>query len=281
MDVIRRGRTLYFFVVIALLPWALVLGAEQANPAAALVEAVQRGQMKVVDLTHPLDDQSPYWPEGRAGSPFHARIAGTFEHDGYFALLVEFPEHFATHMDAPLHFDPQGESLDRIPVENFLSAAIVVDVRAATRSNQDYRVTAADLENWVRVYGPMPRSCTVLVRTGWASRWPSQRDYMNQDAQGVLHFPGLSVEAARYLLDHAHPVAIGIDTASIDYGPSKGFEAHHLTMRAGLYHLENLANLELLPETSACIIALPMKLRGGSGSPTRVVALVPAARASH
>jgi kynurenine formamidase len=97
---------------------------------------------------------------------------------------------------------------------------------------------------------------------------------VSQDAQGVMHFPGLSIEAARYLLDHAHPVSIGIDTPSVDYGQSDDFKVHQLTMAAGLYHLEDLANLDLLPATGACIIALPMKLRGGSGSPTRVLALV-------
>jgi len=101
---------------------------------------------------------------------------------------------------------------------------------------------------------------------------------MNQDAQGVLHFPGLSVDFARYLLDSAHPVAIGIDTASIDYGPSKNFEVHHLTMSAGLYHLENLIHLGALPAQGAYVIALPMKLAGGSGSPARVLALVPKSR---
>ncbi len=97
---------------------------------------------------------------------------------------------------------------------------------------------------------------------------------MNQDAEGVLHFPGLSLQAAQYLVERAHPLAIGIDTASIDYGLAKNFEVHHFTMAAGLYHLENVANLDQLPATGAYVIALPMKLRGGSGSPTRVLAVL-------
>jgi kynurenine formamidase len=164
--------------------------------------------------------------------------------------------------------------LDQIAVEKFVVPAVVVDVTAAAASSPDYRVTVADLEQWVSAHGPMPSGCAVLIHTGWASRWPSQERYVNQDAQGVMHFPGLSIEAARYLLDHAHPVSIGIDTPSVDYGPSEDFKVHHFTMAAGLYHLEDLANLDLLPATGACIIALPMKLRGGSGSPTRVLALV-------
>lgn len=181
----------------------------------------------------------------------------------------------------PLHFDPKGKSLDEIPVQNLLLGAAVVDVRAAVSSNPDYRLTAQDLEKWEKAHGPFPRGGAVLVLTGWGSRWPSQARYMNQDAKGVMHFPGFSLEAAHYLLDHAHPQAIGIDTASIDYGPSQNFEVHHLTMHAGLYHLENVAHLEQLPATGAVLIALPMKLRGGSGSPTRVIALVPAESPQH
>ena len=241
---------------------------------AELVQAIHQGQLRIVDLTHNLDGNSPFWPEGTAAPPFHAKEIATIERDGYFARTLEIPEHFGTHMDAPLHFDPNGASLDQIAVENFIVPAAVVDVRAAAVSSPDYRVTAADLEQWVTAHGPMPKGCAVLIRTGWASRWPSQERYVNQDAQGVMHFPGLSIEAARYLLDHAHPVAVGIDTPSVDYGASKDFEVHHFTMSAGLYHLEDLANLDLLPATGACILALPMKLRGGSGSPTRVLAIV-------
>jgi kynurenine formamidase len=277
------GGSVFLVACMGILLWKAGSNAQQAELGADLFQAIHQGKIKVVDLTHPLDDQSPYWPEGTTASPFHARVVATIEHDGYYARGLELPEHFGTHIDAPVHFDPKGASVDQIPVEKFLSVAIVVDVRAGANAkfNPDYRVTASDLENWVKVHGAMPRGCLVMIRTGWASRWPSQREYMNQDAQGVLHFPGLSLEAARYLLDHAHPVAIGIDTASIDYGPSKDFEVHHLTLGAGLYHLENLANLDLLPPTGARVIALPLKLRGGSGSPARVLALISGHRSAQ
>ena len=248
--------------------------AQQPDSLAKVFSAIQSGQIKVVDLTHLLDDQSPYWPEGNAPSPFHAQTAATYDHDGYFARNLEMPEHFGTHMDAPAHFDPKELTIDQISPTLFLRAAIVVDVSEGVKANPDYRVAAEDFKAWEKAHGRIPPGCVVFIRTGWASRWPSQDNYMNKDDKGVLHFPGLSVEAARYLLDHAHPVAIGIDTGSIDYGPSKNFEVHHLTMSAGLYHLENVANLDQLPARGAYVIALPMKLRGGSGSPTRVLALV-------
>ena len=255
----------------------LVARAQEANRLAKVFGDIQSGQIEVVDLTHPLDDQSPYWPEGSEPSPFHAKVVATFEKGGYFARDLEFPEHFGTHMDAPAHFDPKGKTLDQIPVTQFLKPAVVIDVSESAKSNVDYRVTVQDLKNWEKRNGTFPPESAVFVRTGWAHRWPSQKEYLHADAQDMLHFPGLSVEAAHYLLDHAHPAAIGIDTASIDYGPSKGFEVHRLTMPAGLYHLENLANLERLPARGAYVVALPMMLRGGSGSPTRVIALVPKA----
>ncbi|MBZ5515161.1 MAG: cyclase family protein [Acidobacteriia bacterium] len=249
--------------------------AEQSNIPAELLQAIQRGEARVVDLTHTLGPQAPFWREGNAPSPFHAKDTATYRRDSYFGREIQIPEHSATHMDAPRHFDPAGKSIDQLAVENFLTMAVVVDVSAAVRSNPDYRVTVADLENWEKAHGPMPRGCLVLLNTGWASRWPSEKQFMNQDAEGVRHFPGYSLGAAHYLLEHVHPVGLGIDTSSIDYGPSKDFEVHRLTMFAGLYHLENVVHLEELPPTGAAVIALPLKLEGGSGSPARVLALVP------
>jgi kynurenine formamidase len=271
----RKNRLALLWVgSLALSFSAVAARGQNADSLAKVFAGIQSGQIEVIELTHPLDDQSPYWPEGSGPSPFHAQVVSTFEKGGYFARNLEFPEHFGTHMDAPAHFDPQGKTLDQIPATQFLRAAIVIDVSASTTSNADYRVTAQDLKNWEKRNGRIPSGSIVFFRTGWAERWPSQKAYMNQDAQGWLHFPGLSLEAAHYLLDHVHPVAIGIDTASIDYGPSQEFEVHHLTMPAGLYHLENVANLDRLPARGAYVVALPMNLRGGSGSPTRVVALV-------
>lgn len=253
----------------------IAVRAQQSGPLAKVFSEIQSGQIEVVDLTHPLDDQSPYWPEGNGPSPFHAKVVATFEKGGYFGRDLEMPEHFGTHMDAPAHFDPKGITLDQIPVTKFLKPAMVIDVTEGVKSNVDYRVTAQDLKDWEKRHGAISPGSIVFFRTGWAQRWPSQKEYMNPDAKGTLHFPGLSVEAALYLLDHVHPAAIGIDTASIDYGPSQNFEVHRLTMPAGLFHLENVENLDRLPARGAYVVALPMLLRGGSGSPTRVVALMP------
>ena len=255
--------------------------AQTPTSMADVFHAVRDGQVKVIDLTYSVDEHTPYWPEETPGTPFHASIAATYQHDGYFARNLAMPEHFGTHMDAPVHFDPHGETVDQLAVEKFLSPAVVIDVSEAVKSNDDYRVSVQDVESWVKAHGPVPQEALVLIRTGWGARWPSQRKYMNADSKGVLHFPGLSLGAAHYLLEHAHPVGIGIDTASIDYGLSKNFEVHHLTLSAGLYHLENVANLGKLPATGISVIALPLKLRGGSGSPARVLALIPTQASVH
>ena len=270
----RFAQIIRIFASAGFLLGAVDALAQQSSPLAQTLQAIRSGQVSMVDLTYFLDDQSPYWPEGGKGSPFHASAAATLERDGYFARTFGMPEHFGTHMDAPAHFDSKGATVDQISSTQLFAPAVVVDVSDFVASNSDYRVTVADLEKWVKAHGPIPAGAVVFFRTGWSVRWPSQKNYMNEDGRGVMHFPGLSLEAAKYLLDHAHPLAIGIDTASIDFGPSKNFEVHHLTMSAGLYHLENVANLEQLPPTGAYVIALPLKLRGGSGSPARVVALV-------
>ncbi len=233
------------------------------------------GKMNIIDLTHTLEAGSPYWPEKTPGSPFHTSVATTYAEDGYFTRNLAIPEHFGTHLDAPLHFVANRESADRISVEKFFAPAVVIDVSSAVEQDSDYRVTAQDIERWIDRHGAIPSGALVLFRTGWAARWPSQEKYMNADADGVLHFPGLSLEAASFLLDHAQPVGIGIDTASVDYGPSRDCPVHNLTLPAGIYHLENVANLDRLPATGFSIVALPLKLGGGSGAPARVVALIP------
>lgn len=244
-------------------------------------KGIRDGRLRLVDLTHTLDQVSPYWPEDAPGSPFHASVATTYEKDGNFTRNLNMPEHSGTHMDSPVHFHPEGESVDRIAAERFFAPAVVIDVSSSAKSDADYRVTAQDIKDWMDLHGVIPPGAVVFFRTGWDERWPSQERYMNADADGVLHFPGLSVEAAHYLLDYAQPVGIGIDTSSVDYGPSKDCPVHNLTMPAGIYHLENLASLKQLPATGFGVIALPLKLGGGSGAPARVIAVVPSEPEIH
>lgn len=241
----------------------------------ALLGGIETEQVRVIDLTHPLDEHSPYWPAGRERCPFTSVVTVNFDSRACFARDLTLPEHSGTHLDAPAHALPGGTPVDQLPVTHFLSAACVVDVRRAMRSSADYLVSIADIERHAKRHGPFPRRSCVLFCTGWAARWPSQEHYINEDAKGIKHFPGLSAAAARYLLDRVSPTGIGIDTPSVEGGTATDMTVHRALLEAGSYILENVANLKQLPPRNAAVVALPLRLTGGSGSPSRVLALVP------
>jgi kynurenine formamidase len=182
-------------------------------------------------------------------------------------------EHYGTHLDAPIHFAPGQAGVDQIPLERLFGPAIVLDVRAQAASDQDYRAPAELLNDWEIRNGAIPEGAIVLLRTGWASRWADAQSYRNQDPSGKMHFPGFSVEAAERCIQR-RASGLGCDTMSVDFGASDDFPVHHLALNAGLYHLENLSDLSALPESGAFLVVAPIKLRGGSGGPVRVFALL-------
>jgi kynurenine formamidase len=233
---------------------------------------ISSGQTRVVDMTYAISDKLPTWPGDEHA--FEAKTVATPEKDGYFARGFWMLEHFGTHMDAPAHFPPGKLTLDQLPVAHLFGPAEVIDVREEVTKNADYRLTAARVEKWEADHGRIPAGAIVLLRTGWDSRWPDQARYRNSDAQGSMHFPGFSTEAAKLLISRG-AVGLGIDTLSIDYGPSKDFEVHRTDLPAGLFNLENVANLGKLPETGAFLIVAPIKLEGGSGGAVRIFAILP------
>ncbi len=236
------------------------------------MRGVSDGSTRVVDMTYAINAKLPAWPGD--DHTFEAKVMATPEKDGYFARGFWMLEHYGTHMDAPAHFPGGKEFLDQIPVERLFAPAVVMDVREEVAKDPDYRLRVMRVEKWEALHGRIPAGAVVLLRTGWASRWPDQARYRNMDSAGVMHFPGYSVEAAKLLIDRG-AVALGIDTLSIDYGPSKDFEVHRVTLPAGLYQLENLANMDQLPDAGAFLISAPIKLEGGSGGPVRVFAILP------
>ncbi len=238
----------------------------------AWLRGVSDGSTRVVDMTYAINGKLPAWPGG--GRTFEAKVEATPEKDGYFARSFWTLEHYGTHLDAPAHFPPGKEYLDQIPAEHLFAPAVVIDVREEAGKDPDYRLRVMRVEKWEALHGRIPAGAVVLLRTGWAARWPDQARYRNMDAAGVMHFPGFSVEAARLLIERG-AVGLGIDTLSIDYGASKDFEVHRVDLPAGLYNLENLANLDQLPEAGAFLISAPIKLEGGSGGPVRVFAVLP------
>jgi kynurenine formamidase len=228
---------------------------------------------EVLDLTHAINAQVPTY-ELAEKLAFHSTTVATIDKDGYFARDISLPEHFGTHLDAPAHFARGLWTVDQIPPERFVAPLVVMDVKAGPRTNADYQVSVEDIARWEQAHGQIPPDAVVIANTGWDARWSSAKDYRNADDKGVMHFPGYSLDAAKFLVEARNALGLGIDTLSIDYGPSKDFPVHQYTLAHSLYHLENVANLDRTPPTGATVVVAPMKLEGGSGSPVRILALV-------
>jgi kynurenine formamidase len=237
----------------------------------AMLEGVPSGKTRVVDLSYAISDKMVPWPGDNKA--FEAKVNATVEKNGYFTRSFWMLEHYGTHMDAPVHFPPGKATIDEIPAKKFFGPAVVIDVRTEGAKDPDYLLPVTKIEDWEKKHGRIPEGAIVLLRTGWATRWPDVQKYRGQDAQGKMHFPGYSVEAAKLLIDRKVS-GLGCDTLSIDYGASTDFTVHHVSLGAGLYHLENLADMSDLPEAGAFLIVAPIKLEGGSGGAVRVFALL-------
>jgi kynurenine formamidase len=235
-----------------------------------------------IDLTHPFDAQTIYWPTEKGFQFEQGRNGLTAKGFYYAANRFTTAEHGGTHLDAPRHFSAAGHTSDAIPVDRFVGEAVVVDVTARSEADDVYEVTADDLVAWERTHGRQLVDVIVLLRTGWAAKWGNRAAYLGTDATGPdaiakLRFPGLAPEAARWLVEHRRIKAIGIDTASIDHGPSTHFGAHVALCGGNVPIFENVAALDQLPAEGVFVAALPMKIAGGSGGPLRIVARVLAA----
>lgn len=237
-----------------------------------VLDQVSTGKTRVIDLSYAINDKLVPWPGDKKW--FEAKINASVEKNGYFTRSFWMLEHYGTHLDAPAHFPPGKATVEQIPTKQLFGPAAVIDVRAEATKDADYQLPAPSVEDWEKRHGRIPAGAIVLLRTGWASRWPDAQKYRNQDAQGRMHFPGFSVEAAKLLIERKVS-GLGCDTMSVDHGASADFAVHHLTLGSGLYHLENLADLSALPETGAFLVVAPIKLEGGSGAPARVFALLP------
>jgi kynurenine formamidase len=235
-------------------------------------------EQKVVDLTHTFDASTIYWPTEK-GFDLEKRPAGKTQ-GGYWyeANRFETAEHGGTHMDAPVHFAERGLTADAVPLSSLIGPAVVIDVADAARSDSDYLVRIADIEAWESKHGKIPAGAIVVMRSGWSSRWPDRARVLGtakRDDVANLHFPGFAKETAVFLVEQRRVAAVGVDTPSVDHGPSRDFQVHQVLGAANVPGLENLANLERLPPSGGTIIALPMKIGGGSGAPARVIALLP------
>lgn len=237
------------------------------------LEGLATGRTAVVDLTHALNPDNPYWP-GEGYAPFAYETFATLEEDGVLSGRFSMAEHTGTHLDAPNHFAAGQIGLDAIPPERLIVPAAVIDVGDAVRANPDYQLTPGDILEWERVNGIIAPGTLVFLYTGWDERFAEFERYRNEDEEGSMHFPGFAPTAASLLVGERNVAGLGIDTLSVDYGLSDDFEAHAISHGQGKYHIENAANLGELPPTGAWVIVAPIKIENGTGGPVRLLALV-------
>lgn len=232
-----------------------------------------------VDLTHPFSEATLYWPNAehfKLERVYDGHAAGGYH---YSANRYSAAEHGGTHMDAPIHFDIKGETVEKIGIDQTIGPAVVVDVSKNALEDRDYRVGPSDFLAFEAKEGRIPKGVILLIRTGYDRYWPDPKQYLGTDERGEaaiakLHFPGLSAEGARWLVEQREIKAVGLDTASIDYGQSQLFESHRILALHAVPIFENLTGLDQLTTKGALVVALPMKILGGSGAPLRAAAFL-------
>ena len=263
----------------ALVVTLLAAGAAPAAAQQAPAPPLDVRGYRVVDLTHAFNERTPYWPTSPTGFRLERLAAGPTPGGWYYAAnAFSAPEHGGTHLDAPVHFAAGRATADRVPLERLVAPAAVLDVTGRAAADPDYQLTRADVLAFEARHGRIRPGTIVLLRTGWSRRWPDRRAYLGDDTPGDasrLHFPSFGEAAARLLVGERRVAALGVDAASIDHGQSKDFRVHRVAGAADVPGLENLTGLEALPPTGALVVALPMKIEGGSGGPLRAIALVP------
>ena len=256
-----RCATIASFLLPASTAWALDLDA-----------------YRLVDLTHSFNERTIYWPT--ATTKFELTTLAEGEQPGgyfYSSYALCTPEHGGTHLDAPVHFSETGLPNHALPLESLIAPAVVIDVVEKALRDRNYRLTVEDVRAFEAEHGTIAEGTIILLRTGWSDRWPNVAEYLGDDTPGDasrLSFPSYGAEAATLLVEQRGAVLLGVDTASIDYGASQDFAVHRLAAAHNVGGLENLTNLGELPATGTTVLALPMKIEGGSGGPVRVIALV-------
>ena len=221
----------------------------------------------VVDLTHSLRDTASTGREGFAP----VRPAALLKRD--FLRRASTASATGTRIDAPAGLARGMWTVDQIPPERLIAPLVVLDVTEQARANPDYQLSVEDVAHWEQIHGEIPAGAVVLARTGWGGRWVSAERYRNTDKKGVMHFPGYSPEAARFLVEARAVLAVGIDTLSVDPGSAKILTVYDYTLAHSVYQLANVANLDRVPDAGAVVVVAPMKLEGETDGPVRILAL--------
>jgi kynurenine formamidase len=267
-----------WFAVLSLwtnIGWSQVSATKVDSVLELPLKALLEESVSVLDLGYSLNDRSPFWP-GDDYEPFKLRTIATLEKNGVLSKAFAVPEHFGTHVDAPNHFERNQPGVDELRPRDLFGPGVVIDVAMQAEVDADYRASLSDVEAWERVHGKIPDGAIVFLKSGWGQHWKNPARYRNQDSMGVMHFPGFSIEAAKFLIERRAAKALAIDTLSIDHGPSKNFVVHHAVNGAGRYAVENVAQLDKLPPRDFLVIVAPIKIESGSGGPARVFAMMKA-----
>ena len=257
---------------------ALSLVVIASSLASGWQQTADPPRQRIVDLSHAFGPRTLYWPTSPTKFTLEKLASGQTP-GGYFYSANSFctPEHGGTHLDAPIHFSERGRTVAEIPLEQLVAPSVVIDVSSKAERDRNYRLTVEDVRTYEKQHGTISRGSIVLLRTGWSRYWPEAKAYLGDDTPGdasKLSFPSYGADAAKLLVEERNVAALGIDTASIDYGPSTDFMVHRISGSHNVPGLENLTNLDQLPARGALIVALPMKIEGGSGGPLRAIALL-------
>jgi len=261
--------------IVLLAALLLITGCQPVSESALVFPAGE-----LVDMSYAYNEDTIYWPTA-PGFTKNTDFKGITD-DGFYytAFTITTAEHGGTHLDAPIHFFEGRNTADQVPLDKLMGPAVVVDVSEQAGADRDYQISIEDLQTWESEHGAIPDGSILLFRTGYGQFWPDREAYMGTAERGPqavfkLHFPGIHPDAARWLVENRVIHAVGLDTPSIDFGQSRFFESHQVLFEANIPAFENVANLDRLPETGAHVIALPMKIEGGSGGPLRMVGILP------
>ena len=269
------------FALVAMVVLAATAACADPDPDGSSVsesgalERIAAGTAEIVDLTHALSSDMPFWPNEAEANPFRHDTLAAHADGAPIMAALRTPEHHGTHLDAPVHGGPGLASVDELTPGDLFGPAAVVDISAAAARNPNYELSVDDLLSWESRNGRLPDGAIVLAYSGWSRRWDDPVAYRNADDEGAMHFPGFSPEAADFLVTERSIRGIGIDDFSVDPAAADGFPVHGIVNGSGRFHLENVANLHLLPEAGAFLIVAPIKIAGGSGGPVRIYAVLP------
>ncbi|GIY24416.1 hypothetical protein CDAR_372861 [Caerostris darwini] len=239
------------------------------------VAAASPAAKHMVDMTHVFNETTRHYYEMRQFNL--TTLQNGITENGYWLRFEEYSSgiHVGTHMDAPAHFAETGLTIDQIPLQRLIAPAAVIDIRARAELDPDAQVTMEDLLKWESETGHRLDECVVLMNSGWGAKWGNQTAFIGSADAKTLRFPGISEEAALWLVKNRNAFGVGVDTLSLDRGISVNYEAHQVILGHGMYGMENVANLDQIPIYGATLYMLPMKIGNASGAPVRIIATFP------